>query len=431
MSEGELDCLFDQYCRQARAVSPIRQEDKVLPPAPRYALDLSAVPAEFLNILPGYADLPHKNQEETREWVERINEAIRAKNAGRRGSRIREWAYDGTPNEPPYACLSYGISTVMDWWSQQCGDGLPTYSSSIHGREERGWDPRTFELEYFYRASTGRGDYALFSRQLPVERDPVRRISVPYSPHGYAEIAVETRDYANPDPYTGQVYRFDAARNPMEGRYVQLFSNRILRSHTPDKYAKALAEAIDRWGIAYVQLEQTERPRMFGAHSVGVIGYFCMEMGGRYLRCADNRTDADWARTAFFVVHDSFGDFPADKVRAADGGSAYRAVRIGSVDEAYVFPHSLRVAAAPEPERPGTWALSVTNRCGRPVPVEGDLRVRGRPGETVSVVVPVKHYFEADGKPRQFSVLLDPISETLGTERVRTPEQRSFYEAGR
>lgn len=393
----DLDCLFDKNCRSQGAVSPIRQEDKVLPPAPRYALDLNAVPARYLNIIPGWQDLPHKNQEETKEWVAHINGLIAAKNAGRKGGKLVEWTYNGTPNEPPFACLSYGISTVMDWWSQQCGQGMGAYDSSIHGRAERGWDPRLFELEYFYRASTGDMAYSLFSRQLPIERDPVRRIGVPFSPLGYAKIAVQTEGYANPDPYTGQVYRYEAGSTPMEGKYLLLFSNRILRPRTPDKLARTLAEGIDKWGIAYTQLEQTERPRMFGAHAVAVLGYFCMEADGRFLDCRDNRTDEEWGKRTFFVVHDSFGNNPASYERSPDGGSAYRAVRIGSIDEAYVFPHSLSVTG----KRDGT--LNITNRCGKPVQVES-VRVLKETATTMEVEVAAKHYYGMDGKPRVFKV---------------------------
>ena len=331
----------------------------------------------------------------------------------------------------------------MDWWSLQCGDDLPSYQSSIHGGSERGWDPRTFELEYFYRASFGDPRYPMFSQQLPIERDPVRNIATPYGPLGYAEMALESRPYANPDPYTDEVNRFDAPRNPMEGRYVQLFSNRFLQGRTPDSKAKVLATAVDKWGISYIQLEQTKRPRMFGAHSVAVVGYFCMEEGERFVDCSANGDDAAWGRNAYFVVHDSFGDFPADKVRDASGGSAYRAVRIESIDEAYSFPHSLNISAAPVPGAPDLWRLSVTNRCGRPVP-EGDLKslsggwvekaadgfyyMKAAPGSKPRIEAAVPYYFEADGKPRIFEFAPSADGNFSATEIVRTQEMKGFYE---
>lgn len=441
----ELDCLFDGGCR-ARSEEPgklpIRLEEKTPPNAPRYALDLKAVPRRFLNIIPGYELLPHKNQEETPGWVEHVNRQIRAKNERRRSDQILEWVYDGRPNEPPFSCLSYGISTVLDWWTLQCGSELPSYRSSNHGGLERGWDPRLFELEYFYRASTKDPYYAMFSRYLPIERDPVRQNATPYSPLGYAEIAVENRAYANPDPYTDEIYRYSPGRNPLEGQYLQLFSNRLLRARTPDRYARVLAEAVDKWGIAFVQLEETKRPRAFGAHAINVIGYFCMEPDGRYLQCPDNKSEEDWGRTAYFVVHDSFGDFPADKIRDASGGSAYRAVRIGSVDEAYVFPHSLRVTARPLPGREGAWSVTVTNRCGRPMELEraqvsaGRIESAGRDGFTlagaaqtaVGLELAVKHYYEADGRPRVFRIQLDASKSTEGEEIRRTPDSKTFYE---
>lgn len=448
-ADKDLGCFFDGNCRSSALPRgpALRPEGSPLPPAPRYTLDLQEVPKGVRRLIPGYELLPHKNQEETREWVDHINLLVRAKNARRTSSRMAEWAYDGRTNEPPFACLSYGISTVMDWWTLQCGGELPSYRSSVHGRPERGWDPRVMELEYFYRASHGDERYPLFSEQLPIERDPVRRIPVPYSPLGYAEIALERSAYENPDPYSDEVRGFDPARGPMDGRFVQLFTNRVFRSRTPDAFAKVLAEAIEKWGIAYVQLEQTQRPRMFGAHSVGVIGYFCLESDGRFFDCGANASDEDWGRTAYFVVHDSFGDFPAERARDAQGGSAYRAVRIESIDEAYVFPHGLTVAADPAPGRPGRWNLRVTNRCGRPVRVEsvrplsrpgsagvsleqapgGGFELAGGAGQKARLEVAVRHYFEADGRPRVFALTLDPRGPARAAEEIRTPEQPGFY----
>lgn len=458
-TEAELSCFFDGGCGGVPLAEPppavsggqahktstgpvLRPDELPLPPAPRYALDLAAVPERFRLLIPDFERMPHKNQEETPEWVEHINALIRGKNARTPGSRILEWKYDGRSNEPPFACLSYGISSAMDWWSLQCGTELPSYASSIHGRTERGWDPRTFELEYFYRASFGDPRYALFSQQLPIERDPVRSIAAPFSPLGYAEMALESRPYANPDPYTDRVYRFDAPKNPMEGQYVQLFSNRILRSKTPDGNAKILAEAIGKWGIAYIQLEQTKRPRMFGAHSVVVVGYFCMQGEGNFLDCKSNADDAAWGRTAYFVVHDSFGDFPADKVRDASGGAAYRAVRIESIDEAYSFPHSLSISAVLVPGAADRWRLAVTNRCGRPVPAgsvkvaggaispaaDGSFELAAAPGSKVKLEAAVPFYYEADGQPRVFSLNLTPNAVSTATEEVRTRERPGFYE---
>jgi hypothetical protein len=425
--EANLDCFFDRACRAAEDVRklPIRQEDKVLPKAPRYALDLSAVPPRFLDAVSGFEFLPHKNQEETPEFVDSINALIRAKNKTRGGRPLREWTYNGTPNEPPFACLSYAMSTVFDYWTLQCGGDLPSFKSMTHGGTEPGWDPRTFELEYFYRASTGDSRYALFSQQLPVERDPVRGIGSPYSPLGYAEMAVETKPFANPDPFTDQVHAFPAQKSPMEGRYVQLFSNRVLRGRTPDRYARELAEALHAWGIVYAQLENTDRPRMFGAHTIAVVGVFCMEMDGRYLKCADNKTDEDWGRTAWFVAHDSFGDFPASKERASDGGSAYRAVRIGSLDEAYAFPHTIKATAKPVDGKPGAWKITATNSCGRPVPMEREIVVTG--AGLHEVEVPVRHYYESDGSARRFLFDLKD-GEAAGSELVRTPPSETFYD---
>ncbi|MFA5140265.1 MAG: hypothetical protein WC728_13620 [Elusimicrobiota bacterium] len=431
MEAPALDRLFDGKkalprldavaLRQSRPI--LRAEDDPLPPAPRFALDVGAIPPGMARTIPGYDRLFHKNQEETATWVERVNALIRAG-----GGKVPEWTYDGRPNEPPFTCLSDAAGTVNDWWALQLGRELPVYTSANNGALEQGLDPRLLELKYFERAKTGDPDYFL----LPgfIEKDPVRNISSPQQPRGFAELLLEDESYEVSDPVTGRKYSWDPGMSAMEGQYVQLFTNSLLRPRTPDKYAKVLAEAVEKWGIAYVQLEHTQHPRLSGAHTVAVVGYFCMEDSGQAVDCGTLKTDKDWGAKAYFMAHDSFGDFPASKPRDASGGSAYRAVRIGSIDQAIVFPHSLTVAVEPAPDEPGAWVIQVTNKGGRPVQVlditgspqvsrgpDGSYRVKGAPGEAVRVDVAAKHYFEADGKARSFALKL---GQGPAMELVRT-----------
>ncbi|MBI5623080.1 MAG: hypothetical protein HY924_04805 [Elusimicrobia bacterium] len=422
----------------------IRAEDAPLPAAPRFALNLPAVPGSLRSMVEGFHLLFHKNQEETREYTERMNALIRAKNEGRSRGKIPEWTYDGRPNEPPWTCLSDAAGTVHDWWAMQLGRPLGSYRSSAHGGAEEGLDPRMLELAYIERAGSGDSEYFLLPKWI--EEDPVRHLAIPQQPRGYAELLIEDQGYEAVDPVTDEVHRWAPGMSAMEGRYKELFVGSLLRPRTPDKYARVLAEGIEKWGVAYVQLEDTKRPRLTGAHTVAVVGYFCMEGADRLLACSQNKSDEDWGRRAYFVVHDSFGDFSADKVRDASGGSAYRAVRISSIDQAIVFPHGLMVSALPA--APGVWKVTVTNKGGRPVRL-GTVRAQARGADLeveplgeegflvrsaspveARVYVEARHYFEADGKGRVFRLPLS-AGAAAGVEVVRTPLTPTFSERRR
>ncbi|MFH2202396.1 MAG: hypothetical protein ABIJ96_04735 [Elusimicrobiota bacterium] len=398
-------------------------ESDTPPAAPRFALNIDAVPAEFRHTVRGFEKLFHKNQEETAQQVDRINEHIRRHNEGRTFGRIDEWTYDGRLNEPVWNCLSHGAATANDWWSHELGKPIPRHESITHGGTEEGLDPYLLELEYFRRAGSEDPDYVVPPKF--VQEDPVRHTGFPYEPRGYAKLLIEDEPYDVTDPITGKVYRYDPAMSAMEGEYKQLFTNSVFRDRTPAKYAKVLARGIDRWGIAYVQLEHTDHPRWPGAHAVAAVGYFCMEAGEKLIRCSANKTDEDWGRTTYFIAHDSFGDYPASQPRTAHTASAYRAVRITSIDQAIVFPHGLRVTLAPRPGVPGVWNIQVANKGGKPVDVlaikalgrgtietpvlsdvDGSYYVEGSAGDELRLYVEARHYFDKDGKGRGYAVEL-------------------------
>lgn len=456
LDAGTLDRVFDGKrdlpALDAVPAGPsfiIRPENDPLPKAPRFALNLDAVPPELRSTVDGFELLAHKNQEETPAQVERMNALIRRHNAAHPLRKIPEWTYDGHPNKPPFVCLSYAAGTVNDWWALQLGRELPSYVNQNSGRVETGLDPRLLELEYVRRAYAGGGaDY--FLAPTFIEDDPVRHTASPTQPRGYANLLLEEKPYEVVDPVTGETKRWDPSMSAMEGRSKVLFSGNVLQPQTPERNARILAEGIDKWGVAYLQTEDPDRPRLFGAHTVVAVGTFCMEEGQKLLPCSENRTDAEWARRAYFILHDSFGDFPADKVRDAEGGSAYRAVRIASVDKAIVFPHTLKVLARPEEGRPGVWRLAVANLGGRPVkvlsvaartrggvaaPVEraadGAFLVSGALGAELVLEVEARHYYEADGKARTFRLPLEAgLSEAREAARTGPTDARPDYERG-
>ena len=410
----------------------IKPEQLPLPPAPRYSLNLDAIPPELRHTIEGFQNLFHKNQEETKAWVDRTNALIQERNK-MNGTSISDWTYDPRPDKPPFSCLSESAGTVNDWWALQLGRSLPTYQSANNGAVEVGLDPRILELEYTRRAETGKPDFFLVPRLI--EKDPVRPFPAPQQPLGYAHLLTETKPYDVQDPYTGKDYRWTPDMSAMEGQYLQLFDNHPLSSNTPDRFAKVLAEGIEKWGIAYIQLELTKHPRLSGAHTVAAVGYFCMAPGQKLLPCSENKSAADWGQRTYFIIHDSFGNFPPDKPWDAEGGPAYRAVRIESIDKAIVFPHSLSVTA--QPHGPGIWELSVANKGGLPVALQ-DLKIRrpdgapvpavavgkgrflisGENEDTLVLEIAARHYAAPDGKARVFRLKLSN-SPQAARERKR------------
>jgi hypothetical protein len=433
-TSAELDRVFDGKGLRPDLVTPapgrpakkkiLYAESDTPPAAPRFALDLSAVPVEFRHTVNGFEKLFHKNQEETPEQIGKINQNIRKYNSGRTFGKIPEWTYDGRPNEPIWTCLSHAAATSNDWWSQELGREIGSHESLSHGGTEKGLDPRTLELEYFKRRNSEDPDYVV--PPAFIQKDPIRNTGFPYEPRGFAKLLTEGDSFTSTDPATGKKHSFQAEDSSMEGEWKQLFTNSVLRDRTPAKYAKVLAEGLKKYGIAYVQLEHTEHPRWPGAHAVVVVGYFCMEAQEELIDCATNQTDEDWGRTTYFIAHDTFGDFPASQARTGNSASTYRAVRITSIDQAIVFPHGLRVVAAPAKGTPGIWTIQVLNKGGRPVevlslkalgesdievPVElnaqGQFQVSGNPGDSLRIYVEARHYFSKDGRGRAFTLRLD------------------------
>jgi len=420
----------------------IRIEDDPVPAAPRYALNLDAVPPHLRRTIDGFDQLFHKNQEETEAWVEHINGIIRKRNEGR-WFKIPEWTYDGRPNEPVWTCLADSAGTVNDWWALQLGRELGEYRSATTGRTVRGLNTDMLEAEYRERAHDAEDNDPDFV--IPpkfVQKDPVRNTGFAYEPRGYAKLLVEDEPYEAKNYATGEEYRYDPSMSAMEGEYKQLFTNSIFRDRTPAKYAKVLADAVEKYGIVYTQLEHTDHPRWPGAHSVAVVGYFCMEGRETLIDCGRNHSAEDWGRTTYFIVHDSFGGFPATRVRDADGASAYRAVRIFSVDQAIVFPHSLKVRAVPDPAVPGVWRIQAANKGGQPVQVlfaralededvavpvqtdsDGSLYIHAEPGTELRLYIEARHYYQADGNGRVFDLVVLHECPGFGVHFARHPQQ--------
>lgn len=438
----------------------LRSEHREAVPAGRYSLDLEQVPSAHRRMIAGWDKLRHNNLNPTKDWVDEVNRTIRARNAGRTRGLIPKWKFDmsrGSRYPDTANCLAYAASTAHEWWALQLGRPLPAYRNMVSGRFEEGLDPTMLELKYLERAADPPPSYDRYYVAITVPEivgyNPVRPGATTAQPRGYAELLTEERPYTVEDPFSGTVYRYTPEQGAMERRHLELFAT-PMGLRTPDKYARILAEALRKWGIAYIQLAEPRFPRLLGVHAATVVGYFCMEPTGesrqapRFFDCSKNPSDEDWARTAYFILHDTFGDFPATHISDLEGSSAYRGQPIASIDKAYVFPHGLRVTAEPALAQPGAWRVRVANNGGKApraaslsvLGADGlwttrsrsdageDFLVFGSAGEQLRVYIEAEHYFEADGRGREFLLGLEPASKTSGVELERTPRSPSYRE---
>lgn len=325
--------------------------------------------------------LPHKNQEETPERVAQVN-AKKLKDA--------KWTYKPEPNTPIYGCLSYGASSMADWWAIELNRPLGEYKSFNNGKSEAGYDPRKLEIRYRKRGKWNKLHY------LMMTKCPITNWSVPIRPTGYARILVDTSEESLPDPVEGITYKYSKNDYPMEGQWKAVVSKHWLSK----KNDKKLVKAIHDHGPLYIQFEMLDKLWAMGTHAVICIGYGKLKDG----------------RIAY-ICHDSFGNFPSSYKQDAKGAPAYRYVLAEEIDEAIVFPHSPSAKAF---RFMNGIAVKFYNRGGRPIKVRRAYFVDPKTGKTtkmetlgenmvmttpfpanvqeVKAYVEADHYMKTDGK---------------------------------
>ncbi|HEY9072163.1 MAG TPA: hypothetical protein VIV61_18025 [Candidatus Ozemobacteraceae bacterium] len=264
-------------------------------------------------LIRNWQKLPHKNQEETKERCDEVN--------ARAGKEF--WKYNPTPNCPLYACLSYGASSIADWWAIEQGWKLGEYKSYANGRIEQGFNPR--KLEVRYRARSKWNPLHYFMVPLKSERDPVTGEMVPIRPSGYARLLVDGKAETLTEGTDGLTFAYKAGDYPMEGEWLSIVSKNWNR----DAVEKKLMKALHDQGPLLVQYEIPKKHYLMGTHAPVVIGHGTLPDG-----------------TIAFICHDSFGDFPKSHVQDYRGAPAYRYVRADEIDEAIAFPHKPVVKAS-------------------------------------------------------------------------------------
>ena len=348
-----------------------------------------------VTLIDHWKQLPHKNQEESKERVDAVNARL-----GRPA-----WKYDPTPNHSVYECLSYGASTIADWWAVEYGWKPGTYSSYSHGRAESGFNPRKLELRYRHRFKTNPINYAMVGIK-PEDRCPVTGEWVPITPGGFARLLVENDKESLVDPVDGVTFTYAGTDYPLEGKWVSVIGKNWNKKNAERK----LIQAVRDFGPLYVQFEMPGKHFLFGTHGPVVIGYGKAPNG----------------KTAF-IVHDSYGDFPKDHQQDKDGANAYRYVVAEEIDEAFAFPHRPVVCAV---RATNGVVVKITNRAGKPLRVrrasvidpagkEQEIDVGGRSAyvlpasmareSTLTFHVEADYYMDEDGKAQKITVpILEP-----------------------
>ena len=269
---------------------------------------------KYVYLIKNWKKIPFKNQEETLAQVKWVN-----KMAGK-----KVWKYNPKPNRPVWACLSYGSSSVADWWAIELGRKLGSYKSMVNGKIEHGYMPRKLEAMYIKRLNKDiksfNGDWVHYFA-FP-KSDLIRSLPAPANPVGYAIILTDRANEVVKDPtIPGVTYKFKPNDYPMEGMWKSILDGK--RRHN----ASLLIDAIRKYGPILSQLELTVGNFLPGAHTPFLIGY-------GILKCKPSKV--------VFIIHDSYGKHPKNYKQDCDGGSSYRYVPAKKIDEAIAFPHVAR-----------------------------------------------------------------------------------------
>ncbi|MFZ2955741.1 MAG: hypothetical protein WA705_02445 [Candidatus Ozemobacteraceae bacterium] len=337
--------------------------------------------------------LPHKNQEESKERVDQVNTKL-----GRPA-----WKYDPTPNKSVYECLSYGASTVADWWAAEYGWKPESYTSYTHGGKETGFNPRKLELRYRHRSKMNPLQYPLVGIKAD-DRCPVTGEWVPITPAGFARLLVESDPDSLVDPIDGVTFTYAGGNYPFEGKWVSIIGKNWNKKNAEQK----LIQAIRDFGPLYIQFEMPNKHFLFGTHGPVVIGY------GKV------------STSTVFIVHDSYGDFPKEHKQDDKGANAYRYIVADEIDEAFGFPHRPVVRAVRSPKG---IQVSIMNLSGKPLHVrrirwidaagkEQEMDMSSRSSylapasavkeKTITVSVEADYYMDEDGAAQRVTV---PIVE--------------------
>lgn len=284
-------------------------------------------------LVPNWANLPRKCQEESLERVNEVNSLIEKK----------KWSY--VKAVPVLTCLSYAASTMADWWGMEYGWPMASYDNFYNGKPENGFNPRELEVTYLSRSKDKWLKYPI----IPIP-DPVHKRPFPASNRGYARVLTEQADVTLNDTILTDIsYSFSKNKYPFENKWLRFKRN--LKSNA--KFTNELIAIIHAHGPLLSHLEYTKLLRLVlpGVHGVIIIGY------GRPSAAPDD---------IVFIIQDSYGDHPKDYGVRAEGGPSYKYFKAKYLDSVIAFPHKPVVTATRNGEQ---ISLKITNKAGRALKV--------------------------------------------------------------
>lgn len=263
---------------------------------------------KYAYLIKNWRKIPSKNQEETLAQVNWVNKMAGAK----------VWKYNPKSNRPVWACLSFGSSSVADWWAMELGRKLNSYKSLVNGKIERGYNPRKLEAIYMKRSKTDFKSYWYVPKA-----GLIRKLASPNNPVGYAKILTDRAFEKAKDPtIPGVEFNLKSDDYPMEKMWKSVLDGK--KRHN----SNLLIDAIRNHGPLLCQLELDLVNFLPGAHTPILIGYGITKKDPRKI---------------VFIIHDSYGNHPSDYKQDEHGGSLYRYVPAHKIDEAIAFPHLARV----------------------------------------------------------------------------------------
>ena len=255
-----------------------------------------------------YDYMPFKDQRGDEIWSSNINANY---------SPNRNWDTDFSDNPDDaisYKCLSYGASSVNDWFNLQYGIPMREYKSFIHGEGENGTNPRF--LEAIYHEREGNNLYysytPWYSWFVGANRCPISNERIPYRLDGFADIlmapASDWVDHADPK-----------LSNPKEFNYTYVderYNVGNFREIPIDLFQNAedenrIMENLEKYGSL---LSYTEKlGSSINVHSVAIVGH------------------GEDGEGIYFIAHDNYG------TGGSGDYSEYKKLYIEDIDQAFAF----------------------------------------------------------------------------------------------
>ncbi|MBS3092301.1 hypothetical protein J4466_02670 [Candidatus Pacearchaeota archaeon] len=244
---------------------------------------LSRIPIKISNLtdtflIENYDYLPWKNQKGKSSWESYVNNNL---------SPVHTWTENYT--DDALKCLSYGASTVADWWNIILGSPVSqSYKNFVRGETEYGLNPRELETLYHNIYPDNWADCGCIICYADILGiglyDPITKERIPYCISGYAKILTNTPNFDNLDDpeIPGNA---DFQYNTWDNKYR--IDNYYLLNK--DSNYATIDEYLRQYGIIYVQMKDTIIS-VFPVHTVAMVGY------GKL-----NGND-------ILIIHDSYGN---------------------------------------------------------------------------------------------------------------------------